>query len=777
MIQLVSAAELQAFAAERTPQQDAGINSIRPSVVSWLADFSNRDKRDAVVDAASAVWMDAFREQDGDAAAAPALSTFRESIGESLTQTSEPESPAADSQVDRIATWLSVSAINSGFSAGYAAAGGVRVRWTTMHDSSVRETHRSADGQTRALGQPFDIGGFELKYPGDPVGPPSIYLNCRCILSPAGRRGGAVTAAIELADNPDEVIEDDIELEDEDFVDDIPDEIPVHGVATIEGRSTGDGRGFRNGALRFGSLPQPLGFEFESSHGGDNSRVAIVGRIDEFWVVPHQSGEYSEARWRGVIFPGKDYGASALEGILDGSYTGVSVIVDDVAFDLVEDRGDDRQPIQWLSEARIRRFDMVPTGAFQEGFISIGPDFPDELTEEDLAALKACGCMEAVDDEEMEDLCDPDAEVCETEAESVVAGAFAPGTKDGPGWLTHPRATARIRRYWVRGKGAAKIRWGAPGDFNRCRRQLAKYVQNPEWLAGLCANMHKEALGIWPGQEAGGRGHHALVATGGQPAPLFALVAAGAPAVAPGSWFENPKLAGPTPLHVDIDTGQVYGHLATWGVCHIGIPGVCTTAPHSSSNYSYFRTGVVRTEEGADIPVGHITLATGHAPIKASAQAAAAHYDNTGSVVADVAAGEDSYGIWVAGSLRSGVDLDQASVLKAAALSGDWRTIGGKLELVGALAVNIPGFPIPRAALAASAERQESLVAAGVVAPTAIVASNLDAEQVAAITRNAVAELRYQEKREARLAAVAPVREQVRAERIAAVRAATVEED
>jgi hypothetical protein len=50
--------------------------------------------------------------------------------------------------------------------------------------------------------------------------------------------------------------------------------------------------------------------------------------------------------------------------------------------------------------------------------------------------------------------------------------------------------TERIRRYWTKGKGAGKIRWGAPGDFNRCRTQLAKYVQNPDWLAGLCANMH-----------------------------------------------------------------------------------------------------------------------------------------------------------------------------------------------------------------------------------------------------------------------------------------------
>ena len=98
-----------------------------------------------------------------------------------------------------------------------------------------------------------------------------------------------------------------------------------------------------------------------------------------------------------------------------------------------------------------------------------------------------------------------------------------PTTRDGPGWITHPIPTSRIRRYWVRGEGAAKIRWGEGGDFNRCRAQLAKYVQNPEWLAGLCANMHKEALGIWPAQHAASA-RAAVLASGALPSPMINLV-------------------------------------------------------------------------------------------------------------------------------------------------------------------------------------------------------------------------------------------------------------
>ncbi|MER7115433.1 phage minor head protein [Saccharomonospora azurea] len=63
------------------------------------------------------------------------------------------------------------------------------------------------------------------------------------------------------------------------------------------------------------------------------------------------------------------------------------------------------------------------------------------------------------------------------------------------------RIPAQLRHYWTRGKGATKIRWGAPGDFDRCRRQLRKYVK-PGQLDGLCANLHKLATGDWPGRHA-----------------------------------------------------------------------------------------------------------------------------------------------------------------------------------------------------------------------------------------------------------------------------------
>lgn len=193
------------------------------------------------------------------------------------------------------------------------------------------------------------------------------------------------------------------------------------------------------------------------------------------------------------------------------------------------------------------------------------------------------------------------------------------------------------------------------------------------------------------------------------------LTAAAIPTAPPEEWFKDPALTGPTALVVE-DDGRVYGHIAAWGTCHIGQIGKCVEPPTSPSNYAYFRTGALQTAEGTSVAVGHLTMGTGHAGPRDSANAAAEHYDNTGTVFADVAAGEDAYGIWVAGSLRPGITAEQVRVARSAPISGDWRTIRGSLELVGALAVNVPGFPVPRPQGLLASGEVRSLQASGVVA-------------------------------------------------------------
>lgn len=52
--------------------------------------------------------------------------------------------------------------------------------WISTRDDRVRLTHRAADGQRRPLGAPFLVGGFPMRFPGDPLGPAAEVMNCRC---------------------------------------------------------------------------------------------------------------------------------------------------------------------------------------------------------------------------------------------------------------------------------------------------------------------------------------------------------------------------------------------------------------------------------------------------------------------------------------------------------------------------------------------------------------------------------------------------------------------
>ena len=187
------------------------------------------------------------------------------------------------------------------------------------------------------------------------------------------------------------------------------------------------------------------------------------------------------------------------------------------------------------------------------------------------------------------------------------------------------------------------------------------------------------------------------------------MVAGAIPVVPPKDWFENPRLDKPTPLTI-ADDGKVFGHIAAWHVDHIGMTAG-TRPPRSRSNYAYFHTGVIKTEDGSDVPIGQLTLAGGHAGLEADASAAVKHYDDTASAFADVHAGEDAFGIWVAGSLRPGTTPEQIRAARASAPSGDWRPIKGRLELVAVCQVNVPGFPIARARVASG--QVMALVAAG----------------------------------------------------------------
>lgn len=215
---------------------------------------------------------------------------------------------------------------------------------------------------------------------------------------------------------------------------------------------------------------------------------------------------------------------------------------------------------------------------------------------------------------------------------------------------------------------------------------------------------------------AGGRTHPHLVQTRMTPVrSMDGLVAHGGPDAAwlpPADWFQDPKLSLPTGIQVT-DDGRLYGHAAQWGSCHIGQSDVCVQPPREE-DHPYYMTGEIPTREGTMVAVGQITVSTGHAPLNMGAGPAAEHYEHTGYAVADVAVGNDEHGIWVSGAIRPGADPALVHELRASGqVSGDWRRIGGQLRMVGLLAVNVPGFPVPKLQARVASGAQTALVAAG----------------------------------------------------------------
>jgi hypothetical protein len=139
-----------------------------------------------------------------------------------------------------------------------------------------------------------------------------------------------------------------------------------------------------------------------------------------------------------------------------------------------------------------------------------------------------------------------------------------------------------------------------------------------------------------------------------------------------------------------------------WGQCHVGYEGACVSPPESAAAYAHYHVGAHLTAEGDTLPVGVLSAGCDHAATALRAAEARDHYAHNGTGWADVRCSNGDHGVWTCGVLRPDVTPAQLRLYRAGALSGDWRYIGGGLELIAGLAVNHPGFPIAREVVTAS---------------------------------------------------------------------------
>ena len=86
----------------------------------------------------------------------------------------------------RYARTASTAAENAGRRDAYQRAEDLGVEmmqeWRAVFDNRTRHEHRLLDGQKVPVGEPFEVDGYEIMYPGDPNAEPCLVWNCRCSL-------------------------------------------------------------------------------------------------------------------------------------------------------------------------------------------------------------------------------------------------------------------------------------------------------------------------------------------------------------------------------------------------------------------------------------------------------------------------------------------------------------------------------------------------------------------------------------------------------------------
>lgn len=160
--------------------------------------------------------------------------------------------------------------------------------------------------------------------------------------------------------------------------------------------------------------------------------------------------------------------------------------------------------------------------------------------------------------------------------------------------------------------------------------------------------------------------------------------------------FSRPEPSVLTPMTIVGD--EIYGHLAGWDSCHIGLPG-CAKPFRSATGYSYF----LRAPNDDTLAKGPVTLGGDHASIRAGLGEARDHYAATSLAVADVVIHDGRLGPFASGRLRASITDAQRAALQGSAWSGDWRRVPEGMELIAVHAVNTPGYPIFRSRVASGA--------------------------------------------------------------------------
>lgn len=72
------------------------------------------------------------------------------------------------------------TAYNTGSFMAAKSVGAAKKTWVSEKDASVRPEHVALHGKTVPIGESFSVAGEDIRYPGDPLAPIHLTINCRC---------------------------------------------------------------------------------------------------------------------------------------------------------------------------------------------------------------------------------------------------------------------------------------------------------------------------------------------------------------------------------------------------------------------------------------------------------------------------------------------------------------------------------------------------------------------------------------------------------------------
>lgn len=730
----------EAFAAERKNILASADEELRPAIKDALTRIGLPSWQNAAVDAALDVFDRVARSEvdEWNQVLDDMRDAFALELGTALEKTKRVDAAQADHQLDTITRWISTMAVNAGTEAATTSDpdGGVGLEWITMSDSQVRHSHQDANGQTVPTGQEFDVAGEKLLYPGQPVGDPSVWINCRCVVRPTmltEAAGKTITAATETDVRPSVDAGDQVAAEEytSTVIVALPAATDPVSAASSESSGAhatllflGDSGGLDEEALKtavenfvtggnVGIITEQV--NGRATLGKDAADVVLFdaanlvfiraglledpalahaySQVEQFptWL-PHVTLGYpdtpalSDFAGEAITFDRLAvwHGESRTEYPLGGTPVSdapapeaVTAAVEDAIPDEAEAPAEAPAPVA----------DELPTGDNLKPWHGVlapeGAPSGDqrEFVERMLTTRNLPLPLKAM-------FADADGH-----SGSVVVGRIDEVFRDGGlikakgVWDDSPEAVKASgmidKKMW---RGVSVDLDAAEGEMVQASEEgeadAIRFSKGRISSATLCAiPAFAEAFvrnGTW--EEFANE-----PLPTGEMVPIPDWPGAEAPAPAPAfslvasaapkisaDYFRNPMLEENTPVTLG-ENGHIFGHLATWDTCHVGYE-VCTTAPNSVMDYAYFLTGQVFTDAGP-VAVGQITLGGGHADGNLGVRAAIAHYDNVATAVADINVGEDDHGIWFSGKLRDGLTEKQIHELFAAGPSGDWRGV------------------------------------------------------------------------------------------------------